>query len=195
MTTSAAPLVLASGSPYRAEMLRRLGIPFEVDPADIDETPKPKERPRELAERLALEKARTVAVRHPDSQVLGADQVAGLDDGRILGKPGSAEAAIAQLSTISGRRVTWHSGIALVGPGGERNTVVDTVLDMRSLDDAELRRYVDRDRPFDCAGAMRSESLGITLVDRMASDDPTALIGMPLIQVSSWLRAEGHSVP
>lgn len=188
-------LVLASGSRYRAEMLRRLGLPFEVDPADLDETADASETPRALAERLARDKATEVARRHPGAFVLGADQVAGLDDGRILGKPGTPEAAVEQLSLMRGRTVTWHSGIALVGPDTRRSAVIDTVLAIRNLDEEEIRRYVERDTPLDCAGAMRSESLGITLVDQMSSDDPTALIGMPLIRISAWLRDAGFQLP
>lgn len=195
MNRPPAPLILASGSIYRAEMLRRLGIPFETCASDIDETPHPEESPRELARRLALEKARAVARRRPDHLVLGADQVAGLDDGRILGKPGSEENACEQLRAMSGRRVTWHSGLALVGSGDDRSTIVDTVLTFRVLGDEEIQRYVERDHPLDCAGAMRSESLGIALVETMRSDDPTALIGMPLIAVSGWLRELGYPLP
>lgn len=195
MTTPPAPLVLASGSRYRASMLARLGLDFSIDPADIDERPMPDESPRTLALRLALEKARVVAARHPQACVIGADQVAGLDDGRILGKPGSVERAVEQIREMRGRRVTWHSGIALIGPNLERNDVVDTQIDIRRLGDDEIQRYVEVDRPLDCAGAMRSESLGIALVDRMASDDPTALIGMPLIRIADWLRSAGFAVP
>lgn len=195
MTTPPAPLVLASGSRYRASMLARLGLDFSIDPADIDERPMPDESPRALALRLALEKARVVAARHPQACVIGADQVAGLDDGRILGKPGSVERAVEQIREMRGRRVTWHSGIALIGPNLERNDVVDTQIDIRRLGDDEIQRYVEVDRPLDCAGAMRSESLGIALVDRMASDDPTALIGMPLIRIADWLRSAGFAVP
>lgn len=195
MNRPPAPLVLASGSKYRAEMLTRLGLDFSVDPADIDERPLPEESPRSLALRLACEKARVVADRHPGACVIGADQVAGLDEGRILGKPGAVEPAIEQLRAMRGRRVTWHSGISMIGPGIERSDVIDTHIDIRTLDDDEIRRYVEADRPLDCAGAMRSESLGIALVDRMASDDPTALIGMPLIRISSWLRSAGFAVP
>ena len=189
------PLILASGSKYRAEMLRRLGIPFEVLAADIDETPDPGELPRQLAARLAEQKARSVHARRPDAWVLGADQVAGLEDGHILGKPGTVETAIEQLAMIRGKEVTWYSGIALIGADAPRVAVVDTVLRMRQLTDSEIERYVERDRPLDCAGSMRSESLGIALVESMSSDDPTALIGMPLVRVSNWLRSIGHLVP
>jgi septum formation protein len=176
-------------------MLARLGLDFSINPADIDERPMPDESPRALALRLALEKARVVAARHPQACVIGADQVAGLDDGRILGKPGSVERAVEQIREMRGRRVTWHSGIALIGPDLERSDVVDTQIDIRRLGDDEIQRYVEVDRPLDCAGAMRSESLGIALVDRMASDDPTALIGMPLIRIADWLRSAGFAVP
>lgn len=195
MNPSPNPLILASSSRYRAEMLRRLQVPFDIDAADIDETPEPAESPQHLAARLARDKARAVHARRPAAWVLGADQVAGLADGRILGKPGTVERAIEQLAMIRGREVTWHSGIALVGVGEPRVAVVDTVLRMRDLTDAEIERYVELDRPLDCAGSMRSESLGIALVESMSSDDPTALIGMPLIRVSDWLRSIGHLAP
>lgn len=195
MNDTLRPLILASGSRYRADMLRRLGVPFEVCAADIDESPLDGEAPRALAERLALEKARRIAARRPEHVVIGADQVAGLDSGRILGKPGSTSAAREQLRAMSGQRVTWHSGLALVGAGRDRHTTVDTVLAMRVLSAVEIERYVERDRPLDCAGSMRSESLGITLVESMRSDDPTALIGMPLIAVARWLRELGYPLP
>ncbi|MBY6205813.1 Maf family nucleotide pyrophosphatase [Halomonas denitrificans] len=195
MTSTPPPLILASGSRYRADMLRRLGVDFEVHPADIDESSLAGESPRALAERLALEKARKVAGEHPGHAVIGADQVASLDDGRILGKPGTVSAAQEQLRAMSGRRVTWHSGLALVGSGGDRCTSVDTLLELRPLSADEIERYVERDRPLDCAGSMRSESLGITLVETMRSDDPTALIGMPLITIARWLRELGCPLP
>lgn len=195
MTAPRTKLILASGSRYRAEMLRRLGVPFETDPADIDESPHPGEAPADLAARLALEKARAVQGRHARVLVIGADQVAGLDDGRILGKPGTVEQAVVQLREMSGRTVTWHSGIALLGAGEPRVAVIDTVVRMRDLDEREIERYVEQDRPLDCAGSMRSESLGIALVERMSSDDPTALIGMPLVRIGGWLRAEGLQLP
>lgn len=195
MNHASATLILASGSRYRAEMLRRLGVPFEVVPADIDETARAEEAGGELARRLALEKAARVFRDRPDALVIGADQVAELDDGRILGKPHRFERALEQLQAMRGRGVAYHSAIALLGPEVRRSDVICTRLRMRDLDDAELRRYLDADQPFDCAGSMRSEGMGITLVDSMSSDDPTALIGLPLIRVAQWLRDAGYALP
>lgn len=188
------PLILASSSPYRAQMLGRLGLPFSTVASGIDETPAPGESPQALVRRLALEKARHVAPRHPDALIIGADQVSVLGE-EILGKPGAREPAITQIQRMSGQRVDYLSGIALVGPGIERVDIVPTRLTYRDLEQAEIERYVDRDQPFDCAGAMRSESLGIALLETLSSDDPTALIGMPLIRIAQWLRAAGYGIP
>lgn len=188
------PLILASSSPYRAQMLDRLGLPFTTATSGIDETPESGETPEALVRRLALNKARHVAPRHPDALVIGADQVSVLGDD-ILGKPGSRERAISQIQRMSGQRVDYLSGIALVGPGIERVDIVPTRLTYRTLELAEIERYVDRDQPFDCAGAMRSESLGIALLESLSSDDPSALIGMPLIRIAQWLRSAGYQIP
>lgn len=189
------PLILASGSPYRKELLARLGIRFTVRPADIDETPAPGEPARTLVMRLALEKALAVAADAPDALVLGLDQVAACE-GDILGKPGTGSAALDQLRKLRGREVIFHSGVCLVRPEHEPvSRRVDTFVRFRELEDAELIRYVQRDRPMDCAGSFRSESMGSTLVHSMTSDDPTALIGMPLIAVSGMLREAGWELP
>ncbi|HKL52359.1 MAG TPA: nucleoside triphosphate pyrophosphatase [Wenzhouxiangellaceae bacterium] len=188
------PLILASSSPYRARMLDRLGLPFSTATSGIDETAEPGETPEALVRRLALGKAQHIAPRHPEALVIGADQVSVLGD-EILGKPGSRERAICQIQRMSGKRVDYLSGIALVGPGIEQVDIVPTRLTYRTLEQTEIERYVDRDQPFDCAGAMRSESLGIALLESLASDDPTALIGMPLIRIAQWLRAAGYEIP
>lgn len=188
------PLILASSSPYRAQMLRRLGIPFSTSISGIDETPADGESAQALVRRLALSKARHVSDWHPEALVIGADQVSVLE-GEVLGKPGSRERAIAQVERMSGKRVDYLSGIALLGPGIERIDIVPTKLVYRNLDRREIERYVDRDRPFDCAGAMRSESLGISLLESLSSEDPTALIGMPLIRIAQWLRSTGYELP
>lgn len=187
-------LILASSSPYRAEMLERLGLAFSSVTSGIDETAGPDESPEALARRLALDKALHVARQRPEALVIGADQVAVLN-GRVLGKPGSRERAIAQIRDMSGNAVEYLSGIALVGPGQQRLDVVSTRLQYRQLTQSEIERYVDRDQPLDCAGGMRSEGLGISLLESLSSDDPTALIGMPLIRIARWLRENGYQIP
>lgn len=183
-------LILASGSPYRRQMLARLGLEFEVIVAGIDESARPEEDGEGLARRLAVEKAQAVAERYPERLVLGCDQVAECED-RLLGKPGTVEAAVDQLLFCRGKTVVFHSAIALSGPDGTDTRVVPTRIRLRALDEAAIRRYVERDRPLDCAGAMRSESLGIGLATRISSDDPTALIGLPLIATLDLLESVG----
>ena len=187
-------IILASGSRYRKQMLERLRLPFSVIPADIDESAEPGENAEVLAARLSLTKAQVIANHHPQAIVIGADQVAECD-GRLLGKPGTIETAVKQLQHCSGQTMVFHSGLALIGRGRTLQTVVPTEVRMRELSEAEIRRYVEQDRPLDCAGAMRSESLGITLTSAISSDDPTALIGMPLITISQLLRELGITLP
>lgn len=186
-------LILASASPYRAELLARLGIEFSVVPAGIDESPRAGESGRPLAMRLAREKAAAVARRHP-GLTLGADQVA-VCAGRHIGKPGDRSTAIAQLQQMAGQTVVYHSAVALVGPGVERLDTVPTTVRFRSLDRDEIERYLDADEPYDCAGSLRSEKLGIGLLDSLSSEDPTALVGLPLIRVAGWLREAGFRIP
>jgi septum formation protein len=192
--TTPVPLVLASSSPYRAQLLERLGLQFEIVASGIDETPEPDESADALVRRLARTKAEHVAEQRPDAAVIGADQVAVFGD-RILGKPGDRASAVARLNEMSGRPVDFLSGVAFVHRSRTEVDVVATRLVLRDLDDGEIERYVDRDRPFDCAGGMRSESLGIALLSSLTSDDPTALIGLPLIRISAWLRQAGFAVP
>lgn len=192
--TTPAPLILASSSPYRARLLERLGVPFEVVVSGIDETAAHDETADDLVRRLARSKAEHVAAQRPDAAVIGADQVA-VFGGRILGKPGDRKNAVARLREMSGQRVDFLSGVAFVRAGRTLVDVVPTRLQLRDLDDDEIERYVDRDRPFDCAGGMRSESQGIALLRSLTSDDPTALIGLPLIRVAEWLRQAGLAVP
>ncbi len=188
------PLVLASSSPYRAEMLRRLGVAFTTVTSGIDETPAAAETAERLVKRLALDKARHVARQQPEALVIGADQVAVLG-GRVLGKPGTRERAIEQIGEMSGNAVEYLSGVALLGPDRQQVDIVSTRLQYRRLTDPEIERYVDRDRPLDCAGSMRSEGLGISLLESLSADDPTALIGMPLIRIAQWLREAGFEIP
>jgi septum formation protein len=188
-------IVLASGSRYRRTLLERLGMPFEVIPANIDETPRPNESPGAVALRLAEAKARTIANGRFGTLVIGSDQVADLD-GRHVGKPGNHDAAVAQLKALSGRTVTFHTGVAVcdADSGRCRSTLVDVVSTFRDLSDVEIDDYLRREQPYDCAGAVKSERLGIALFERIVSDDPTALIGLPLIALIDLLRAEGVAV-
>ncbi|ANQ84786.1 Maf-like protein [Azoarcus olearius] len=189
-------LVLASTSSYRRQLLERLGHPFETDRPETDESALPGEHPRDTAERLAIEKARAVAARHPDALIIGSDQVAFLDD-EVFGKPGTEERAIAQLTRMSGRTVVFHTGVAVLdAANGQVQCVgVPTEVRFRTLTDTEIRRYVEKERPLDCAGSAKSEGLGISLLDALSGDDPTALIGLPLIALSRMLRTQGIELP
>jgi septum formation protein len=172
--------------------MERLGVPFEVVPADIDEAALTGERPAETATRLAETKARAVARVHRDALVIGSDQVAELA-GRPIGKPRDRADALAQLRAMRGRTVVFHTAVALVNAYTDvcRSALVDVASTFRTLDDAALEAYLDREQPFDCAGSVKSEALGIALFTRIASDDPTALIGLPLIRLTDLLEAEG----
>ncbi len=186
-------LILASGSLYRCQMLQRLGLPFEVVTAGVDETPLPGEAGSALAERLAVAKALAVAPAHPESLVIGSDQVAECA-GRLLGKPGCVERAIEQLRFCSGRDVVFHSALAIVCGEKILHQVVPTHVRMKALANSQIESYIARDQPLDCAGSMKSESLGIALTDSISSDDPTALIGLPLIATVSLLKQFGVDV-
>jgi septum formation protein len=189
-------VVLGSTSPYRRELLTRLGLPFEVVAPQVDETPQPGEMPRTLAQRLALAKARAVAALRPQAIVIGSDQVADLD-GEPLGKPGTHERALAQLRRMSGRTVLFHTALAVVclDTAFERSDLATVQVRFRTLDDAEIERYLHAEQPYDCAGSAKSEGLGITLLDAIDSDDPTALVGLPLIRTARLLRAAGLTLP
>lgn len=189
-------LILASTSPYRRELLARLGLPFETQAPAVDETPLPGEAPRELALRLARAKARDVARHHPQALVIGSDQVADLH-GQPLGKPGSHERARAQLSRMSGQTVLFHTAVSLAcAARGLLQTELATVrVRFRELDAASIERYLRAEQPYDCAGSAKSEGLGITLLAAIESDDPTALIGLPLIRTAALLRAAGLALP
>ena len=191
-----ADLVLASASRYRRELLERLRIPFEVDAADIDESRLPTETPLQLVSRLAREKAAHVAHRHHAACVIGADQIAVCRD-EVLGKPGNAARNIAQLQRASGQTLRFLTAACLVRSKGElcEEHVDETNVRFRELSEAEISRYVDLERPYDCAGGFKCEGLGITLLERIDSRDPTALIGLPLIWLSGALRRAGVSLP
>ena len=189
------PLVLASTSRYRAALLARLGLPFDSARPEADEGARPGEPPASLALRLAAAKAEAVAAARPDALVLGSDQVASCD-GRTLGKPGSREAAIAQLQQMSGREAVFLTAVALAGPGGPVEQALDTTtVRFRSLAVDEIVRYVDAESPLDCAGSFKAEGLGIVLFEAIESRDPTALVGLPLIATARLLRARGVLLP
>ena len=189
-------LVLASTSAYRRELLQRFGLPFEVARPDIDESPLPGEPPQATAERLAVEKARAVAGQFEDALIIGSDQVAHMGDTRF-GKPGTVERAIAQLQSMSGRTVVFHTALAVLNTrsGRVQLDAVPTEVRFRRLTDDEIVRYVNKERPLDCAGSAKSEGLGITLLDALAGDDPNALVGLPLIALARMLRNEGIALP
>ena len=189
-------LVLASASPYRAALLRRLHLPFETVRADADEMPLPDEVPEAMVQRLAEAKAHAVARLFPDHLIIGSDQNAS-HRGQILGKPGSAAKAEAQLAALSASTVTFHTGLCLLDSASGRARVgqVPFTVTFRTLTPAEIRHYVALDQPLDCAGSFKSEGLGISLFARMNGDDPTALVGLPLITLAQWLRAADIPVP
>ncbi|HUS23961.1 MAG TPA: nucleoside triphosphate pyrophosphatase [Candidatus Binatia bacterium] len=188
------PLVLASGSRYRAELLRRLGVDFIVDVAGVDETALPDEAPAALAARLALAKARAVSARHPERWVLGSDQVAAAGTAR-LGKPGTVERATAQLRLLSGGSAQFYTAIALVH-GPRTLTALDTtVVRFRALSGGEIDRYVAAEPALDCAGSFKCEGLGITLMQAVETRDPTALVGLPLIALRQLLAQAGCALP
>lgn len=190
--TTPPPLVLGSTSRYRRELLERLRLPFSVNAPQVDETQLPGEKPAELALRLALAKARNVALRAPRSVVIGSDQVADLD-GVPVGKPGSHERAIEQLRSMSGRSIVFQTAIAVVRADTEfeASMLVPVTVRFRRLSDDEIERYLRTEEPYDCAGSAKSEGLGIALLETIESDDPTALVGLPLIKTCHLLRQAG----
>jgi septum formation protein len=185
-------LILASTSLYRRALLERLRMPFSVFAPEVDEGPLPGEAPRSTAARLALAKARAVAGRHPDAVVIGSDQVAELD-GVPFGKPGSHARAVAQLQAMSGRTVVFHTAVAVLRPssGFVAEAMAAVTVRVRTLDAAEIEHYLQAEQPYDCAGSAKSETLGIALLESIDSDDPTALVGLPLIRTCAMLRAAG----
>jgi septum formation protein len=185
-------LVLASTSRYRAELLGRLGLPFDLEAPGVNESALPGEAPRHLAVRLARAKAEAVAARHPGAWCLGSDQVAVLGDS-VLGKPMTVERCVAQLMAASGREVVFLTAACLANADDPflREHVDETRVRFRELGEAEIGRYVEIEKPLDCAGGFKCEGLGIALFERIDSSDPTALIGLPLIWVADALRAAG----
>ncbi|MBV8504017.1 MAG: septum formation protein Maf [Paucibacter sp.] len=183
-------LILGSTSRYRRELLERLRLPFEVAKPEVDETPLPCEPPAELARRLAMAKARAVAARFPAAVVIGSDQVAELD-GQAIGKPGTHERAVEQLRRMSGHAVVFQTAVAIVSPGFTGEFLSPVRVRFRTLEDAEIERYLRLDEPYDCAGSAKCETLGPVLLESIESDDPTALVGLPLIRTAKLLRQCG----
>lgn len=190
--SSSRPLVLGSTSVYRRNLLERLRIPFTVVAPDVDETPQPGESPARLAQRLALAKAQAVARLHPGSVVIGSDQVADFH-GESLGKPGDHVRAVAQLQKMRGHTVTFQTAVAVVcqESGFCQEALAPVRVQFRQLSDAEIEHYLLAETPYDCAGSAKSEGLGITLLSAIDNDDPTALVGLPLIRTCALLRAAG----
>jgi septum formation protein len=188
-------IVLASTSPYRRALLERLRLPFEVRAPDVDETLLPAESARGAALRLAQAKARVVAPSFPYALVIGCDQVAALD-GVCLGKPGFHENAVTQLKAMRGKTVVFHTALALLNTASTclQTAEVPTAVRFRDYTDREIERYLELEQPYDCAGSAKIEGLGIVLVESVAGDDPSALIGLPLVQLAAMLRKEGVSV-
>ena len=188
-------LILGSTSPYRRELLSRLRIPFSVQSPEVDETPLEGERPMQLAQRLALAKAIAVAEKNPNAVVIGSDQVADLN-GMSLGKPGNFDRAMLQLRQMSGQTVVFQTALAVVclDSGFEQTDLASVRVQFRVLSDAEIEVYLQREKPYDCAGSAKSEGLGITLLESIANDDPTALVGLPLIRTCNLLRAAGVKI-
>lgn len=189
-------IVLASTSRYRAELLHRFRLPFVTARPETDETPLPGEPPPDTAERLALAKAQAAARNHPNALIIGSDQVAYLGK-TVFGKPGNAVRAIAQLTAMRGQTVVFHTALAVVNTstGRIQQTAVPTRVRFRELSDDEIANYVEIEQPFDCAGSAKSEGLGISLLEALSGDDPTALIGLPLIALAQMLRTEGIRLP
>jgi septum formation protein len=188
-------LILASSSPYRRELLERLKLPFEIMAPDVDETPRPGEMPEKLVERLAVEKARKIAGQKPGTLVIGSDQVA-VYNGHIVGKPHSHDMAVEQLQSASGRTVTLYTGLALVNADTQRVQceVIPYRVTFRALTDAQIESYLRKEQPYSCAGSVKSEGLGIALLEKFEGDDPNTLIGLPLIRLVRMLENEGLKI-
>lgn len=186
------PLLLASSSTYRRKLLARLELPFTSISPDVDETPQPEETPQALAERLALAKAQHVAQQYSQGIVIGSDQAANLN-GTALGKPGNHERAVSQLKQMSGQTVTFHTAVAVVclETGFCAQDIANVRVRFRQLEEKSINRYLRKEKPYDCAGSAKSEGLGIALLESIDSDDPTALVGLPLMRTARMLRAAG----
>ena len=192
MLPNALPLVLASTSIYRAELLKRLQIPFETTAPDVDETPLPNESARDTSQRLAQTKARAVANAYPNALIIGSDQVA-LLEGLQIGKPLTHENAVHQLHTMRGKTTCFYTALVLYNSqtNNMQSAVAENFVTLRNLSDAEIESYLLKEQPYHCAGSAKSEGLGIALMSSMTGDDPNALIGLPLILLINMLRQEG----
>jgi septum formation protein len=189
-------LVLASTSPFRRELLQRLGVSFETLAPDVDETRRGGESPDVLVQRLSEAKARAGMSQYPDALIIGSDQVAVCGD-EVLGKPGNHETACAQLRRLAGQRVSFLTGLCLYDAASD-NALVDLVpyqVVFRRLTDQQIDRYLKSEQPYNCAGSFKSEGLGISLFESMQGEDPNALIGLPLIRLTSWLNESGIDIP
>ena len=191
---SAPTLILASSSPYRQQLLQRLGVPFVAIAPNLDESPLPGETPKNLTLRLAQAKAQAIASLHPNAWVIGSDQSADLN-GHPIGKPGTHAAALAQLKQMQGQVVVFHTSICLMGQGFCETTHVPTTVQFRNLPEQVLDQYLHLEQPYDCAGSAKSEGMGIILLEKIESDDPTALIGLPLIALTSLFHQAGIPLP
>jgi len=187
-------LILASSSPYRQQLLQRLGMPFVAIAPNLDESPLPGETPKNLTLRLAQAKAQAIASSHPNAWVIGSDQSADLN-GHPIGKPGTHAAALAQLKQMQGQVVVFHTSLCLIGQGFCETTHVPTTVQFRNLPEQVLDQYLHLEQPYDCAGSAKSEGMGIILLEKIESQDPTALIGLPLIALTSLLLQAGIPLP
>lgn len=192
---SGRPVILGSTSRYRKELLSRLQIPFDTAAPDVDETPHPNESPKDLAMRLALAKAHAVALKNPQAVVIGSDQVADLE-GESLGKPGNHANATLQLQRMRGKTVIFQTALSVVclTTRFEKTDLAAVKVKFRDLSDSEIESYLLAEEPYDCAGSAKSEGLGIALLESIESDDPTALIGLPLIRTCLMLREAGVNI-
>ncbi|MCU7845776.1 MAG: Maf-like protein [Candidatus Thiodiazotropha sp. (ex Monitilora ramsayi)] len=195
MPKSHPPLILASSSPFRRELLSRLGMEFSSVSPDVDESRLPNETAQALVSRLAESKARAVAETHPEALIIGSDQVATIE-GQVLGKPGNHDKAVEQLMQVSGKRVNFLTGLCLMHSSSGRTQVLCEPfhVEFRTLTRTEIENYLNREQPYNCAGSFKSEGLGICLFQRMEGDDPSSLIGLPLIRLIDMLRSEGVDV-
>ncbi len=185
-------LLLASSSRYRQQLLQKLGLAFSCHSPDIDETPTPEETPKQLVERLAIAKAQALAAQYPEHLIIGSDQVASID-GKILGKPGNFARAYQQLAQCRSNTVHFYTGLCLLNPAQQRqHSSVETYrVQFRALSDAQIRHYLEREQPYDCAGSFKCEGLGISLFESLSGQDPNTLVGLPLIALIGMLNKEG----